>query len=160
MTDPLFRTVASLCVRQHQIADDGHGCCGRMYSIITDKRIVANGFGLRWRIETNPSELILQVTSIASINDQYSSYDLMQLLRLISANGGHQSLEQVRPKKVLVYLEQLAKDKAEKYTHKLATDKDVSTAGEMLERLAWQEKDNFRIGIDTGDAVVACQLFQ
>ncbi|KAI8328361.1 hypothetical protein BC941DRAFT_385530 [Chlamydoabsidia padenii] len=133
---PVYGVIILLEKRDEYIANDGHKSTEHTYSLITDKRITANGFRARWRKDTYSHDLIVQFTAISDLNG-YGPSDFYELLALIGQ--GETDMKRLRPKKVVDYF-------INKVNHLVATPVENTSWDDMLAALDQETQDRWEKG--------------
>ncbi|OAD77479.1 hypothetical protein PHYBLDRAFT_141366 [Phycomyces blakesleeanus NRRL 1555(-)] len=123
-----FQTLLSLMGYQKQVQENGIAQSEKTYTVITDPRIVNNGFNVRWHRDSHSGEVKVQILAICSI-PYYGPSDWRDLLENIRQNPnapfGH-----IRPNKAIEYLA----------TKAYSTSDDTPVPLEPLLRgLSWQD---------------------
>ncbi|KAI8883249.1 hypothetical protein K501DRAFT_249983 [Backusella circina FSU 941] len=155
INDPLYSVMILLKSKEQQIQDDLHGAVHQTYTVITDKRIVHNGFQARWRKDEHSDCILVHLTSIYSLGSSYGVSDFRELLTNISQQPyDEEDLESIRPKKIIDYYHALAQ---KKYNSGDETEKMQLNRG--LESLNWEklESTHWMVGSLNGK-VQACAL--
>ncbi|CAO3600192.1 unnamed protein product [Absidia cylindrospora] len=159
-SSPLYGTIISLDKKEECIADDGHGFTEQTYSSIIDKRIMANGFRVRWRKEPYAHELVVQFTAISDLSG-YGPADFNEILEHIDHSVQQQQqqqppvvrsddtvmknvipLKKVRPTKVVDYFASVVKD----MSGSTLTKSSESDWERMLESLDEETQHQFTNG--------------
>ncbi|KAG0178883.1 ATP-binding mismatch repair protein [Apophysomyces sp. BC1034] len=154
-SDPLFTVLLSLKGREQQVADDQHGCIGYSYTVITDRYVIANGFGVRWRKCSHSPTAIIQLTAVFDMGTVYGLSDFRELLQLIKNHAPDVPLSQVRPAKVVDYFYSLAE-------HNAPGDYDASMVETVLDAVNWTDVpcgNGQRVGLTIDQQVLSYLLW-
>ncbi|CEP14772.1 hypothetical protein [Parasitella parasitica] len=151
--DPLCAALLTLDTKEVVVEDDLHGNKQVPYYEIIEDCIVWNGFKARWRKDYNSHNLIIQFTSIYSLESGYNSADFREILRLLD-----ESKSFVRPKKICDYLWSLAEKMYEQ-----DENRNMPDLQEMLQSLRWKRDEIaedliWELGISTNGHLLACKL--
>ncbi|RUS24055.1 hypothetical protein BC938DRAFT_474201, partial [Jimgerdemannia flammicorona] len=112
--DPLYPVLLRLKGREEEVADDAHGGTRTTYTVVEDRRVVANGFGVRWRMDQHHLSALLQITSLTPLIAHYGPSDLRILLSKLAQHPTvSQTLTVLRTDKVTVYFASEARRRVE-----------------------------------------------
>ena len=169
--DPYFNVIQSLESHENMLYDyDGQH---HLYKVVTDRRIVTNGFECRWRM-LDCNTMLLQIVAIHALDgkEDYGVTDFRELLSIIQqANECHDDnddLSRYRPTRVIDYFGRLLMDPE---NLPLAQQKDFSADNDNDDdgdhSLDWIEvKENgetYTVGVNNlleeQRPVVCCMLY-
>ncbi|RUP45857.1 hypothetical protein BC936DRAFT_147655 [Jimgerdemannia flammicorona] len=112
--DPLYPVLLRLKGREEEVADDAHGGTRTTYTVVEDRRVVASGFGVRWRMDQHHLSALLQITSLTPLIAHYGPSDLRILLSKLAQHPTvSQTLTVLRTDKVTVYFASEARRRVE-----------------------------------------------
>ena len=149
--DSYFKIIRQLETNEKTQIDDDK--TERVYKIISDHRLVYNGFQCRWRM-IDPSTMLLEITAIHHFNDDYGAADLCELLSILQQYPYIDNMSHCRPTRVQDYYRYLVS----------FDDLSQSFNDEMLQ---WEERivdgKVFQLGACPSlekNQIVYCSLFQ
>ena len=169
--DPYFNIIESLESHESMLYDyDGQD---RLYKVVTDRRIITNGFECRWRM-LDCNTMLLQIVGVHDLDgkEDYGVIDFRELLSIIQqANECHvdnDDLSKYRPTRVIDYFGRLLMDPenlpfAQQKNIFSANDSD-GDGGHSLDWIKVKENgETYTVGVsnllEEQRSVVSCVLY-